>query len=185
MKLSSKYEKNEPYLNVFTEGVKLPLLKKVIREIRHGLNQGLKPHPGEGGLSGNYFMRNQHKKYVAIFKPVDEEAYAPNNPKGFPAPFGTPGFRKGILSGECAAREVASYMLDPKGLHKVPETAFVEVKHDSFFSRMKGTYETGRKDLMPFSDQDISKGVKFGSLQILKDNQGESGDFGYSMFSVE
>lgn len=69
----------------------------------------------------------------AIFKPFDEEPYADNNPKGYPGKLGSPGFRSGIRSGESAAREVATYLLDLKGgFHGVPETVYAEVKHHYF-----------------------------------------------------
>ena len=41
---------------------------------------------------------------------------------------------KGVLSGECATREVAAYLLDSysKGFHSVPTTTYVEFYHPSF-----------------------------------------------------
>ena len=62
---------------------------------------------------------------MAIFKPFDEEPFAPNNPRKFVGELGSPGFRRGILSGESATREVAAYMLDSTGFHGVPETTYV------------------------------------------------------------
>ena len=35
----------------------------------------------DSGTSGSYFIENERKKKLAIFKPMDEEPYAPNNPK--------------------------------------------------------------------------------------------------------
>lgn len=37
----------------------------------------------EEGISGSYFLENVNRHRVAIFKPLDEEPYAPNNPKGY------------------------------------------------------------------------------------------------------
>jgi len=34
-------------------------------------------------VSGSYFLKNERGKNIAILKCVDEEPYAPNNPKGF------------------------------------------------------------------------------------------------------
>lgn len=68
----------------------------------------------------------------AIFKPLDEEPFADNNPKGYPGKLGSPGFRAGIRSGESASREVAAYLLDRKGFHNVPETIFAEMRHHYF-----------------------------------------------------
>jgi hypothetical protein len=36
----------------------------------------------DDGTSGAYIMRNQEKTGIAIFKPIDEEPFAPNNPRG-------------------------------------------------------------------------------------------------------
>lgn len=83
---------------------------------------------------------------MAIFKPIDEEPYAPNNPRGHQAPFGSPSFRPGILSGEVCVREVAAYLLDHKNFSKVPPTTFVEVIHQSLkyvpFTGMEVTTDT-------------------------------------------
>lgn len=186
LKLGAKYEVKEPYINVFSEGLKLTEFNQMVREIRFGFHSGLKPHPGKDGLSGNYFMRNQEKGYVGIFKPIDEESFAPNNPKGFQGPFGSKTFRNGIISGECAAREVAAYMLDNKHMHNVPETAFVEIKHENFIStNIEQLSIDGMESLIPFNKDDIKEGVKFGSLQVLKKNNGESGDFSSSLFTIE
>jgi len=39
------------------------------------------------------------KKVIAIFKPFDEEPFAENNPRNMTGPTGSPGIRRGILSG--------------------------------------------------------------------------------------
>ena len=67
-----------------------------------------------------------------MFKPIDEEAFAPNNQKGYVGKFGQQSFRNGILSGEGSIREVIAFLLDKKGFLNVPETTFVEVCHPSF-----------------------------------------------------
>jgi len=72
----------------------------------------LRPKLSESGTSGTYFLENTQRKKRALFKPFDEEAFAPNNPRGYKGNLGSPGFRNGILSGESAAREVAAYLLD-------------------------------------------------------------------------
>jgi phosphatidylinositol 4-kinase type 2 len=101
-----------------------------------GLNSGLKPKLTEDGTSGTYELRNHDKKKIAIFKPIDEEPYAPNNPRTFIGSFGSQTFRKGVLSGEACVREVVAYMLDTrppsKGYSCVPPTAFVELMHHYF-----------------------------------------------------
>jgi len=40
------------------------------------------------GTSGTYFLRGGNKKPQAVFKPIDEEAFAPNNPRDYVGAFG-------------------------------------------------------------------------------------------------
>lgn len=52
------------------------------------------------------------------------------------------GFRKGILSGESATREVAAYLLDyyaTEGKHGVPITTYIEFYHPFFNQRRQGS----------------------------------------------
>jgi len=65
-------------------------------------------------------MRDTLQRVTAIFKPIDEEPFAPNNPRGNTGDFGTPTCRSGVLSGEASIREVAAYVLDCDGFHRVP-----------------------------------------------------------------
>jgi len=48
-----------------------------------GFNIGLKPKLTEEGTSGVYILKNKNREHIGIFKPYDEEAYAPNNPRGY------------------------------------------------------------------------------------------------------
>jgi len=64
-------------------------MKRIIEKIRQGFNTGLKPKLTDEGTSGTYEMRSGHKDKVAIFKPIDEEPFAPNNPRGNTGPFGS------------------------------------------------------------------------------------------------
>lgn len=52
-------------------------------------NSGLNPRLVDDGTSGTYEMRNTLKQKIAIFKPIDEEPFAPNNPRGHQGPFGS------------------------------------------------------------------------------------------------
>jgi hypothetical protein len=72
-------------------------------------------------------MRSQDKRPVGIFKPVDEEQYAPNNPRDFQGPFGSATFRAGVLSGEATVRELAAYLIDHGHFSSVPATSLVQV----------------------------------------------------------
>ena len=93
---------------------------------------GLKPQLTNDGTSGTYFLRGPSKKPMAVFKPIDEEAFAPNNPRDYVGAFGQMTFRKGVLSGEACIREVAAYLLDYHNFSGVPVTTMVEATHDSF-----------------------------------------------------
>lgn len=77
-------------------------------------------------------LRGKNRKPVAVFKPIDEEQFAPNNPRDFRAPFGSKTFRPGVVSGESTIREVAAYLLDHGNFSSVPMTQIVAVTHDSF-----------------------------------------------------
>lgn len=68
---------------------------------------------------------------VAIWKPIDEEPFAPNNPRGMKAPFGSNTCRPGVKSGESSLREVLAYLLDHDHFAGVPPTALVELSHPS------------------------------------------------------
>lgn len=95
--------------------------------------------------------------------------------------------REGILSGEGASREVAAFMLDGRRIHGVPETFFAELYHPFFekYQASEPVMQKGANDILPLSPGGAKSGVKYGSLQFLKENDGESQDFGNRKFSVE
>ena len=62
---------------------------------------------------------------------MDEEAFAPNNPRNMTGPFGSKTCRPGVKSGEATVREVAAYLLDHNNFSGVPVTGLVEVSHPS------------------------------------------------------
>jgi hypothetical protein len=74
-------------------------LKEIIDNVRYGIVQGLIPILILDGTSGTYNLRNANKETIALFKPIDEEAFALNNQKGYRTKFVSEIFRKGILSG--------------------------------------------------------------------------------------
>ena len=107
-------------------------LKSIIYEISKSFYNGLVPTMLLGGTSGTYNLKGLDKNVIAIFKPLDEEAFAPNNQKGYVEKFGHASFRPGILSGEGSIREVAAYLLDKNNFFDIPETTFVEILHKNF-----------------------------------------------------
>lgn len=139
-----------------------PELRLAVEETRQGLESGIKPQLAHSGLGGTYFLRNEKKKIVGVFKPEDEEAYAPNNPRGFPGHMGSVGVRGGLRSGEANVREVAAYLLDHDQFANVPATVRVEISHPSF-----------------------GDAPKIGSFQKFAAHDEEAGDVSPSLFTVE
>lgn len=74
-------------------------ITNLVLNVQSGLNAGLKPKLASEGTSGTYFLENNQRKTVAVYKPYDEEPYTPNNPRGYAGELGSEGIRKGILSG--------------------------------------------------------------------------------------
>lgn len=112
----------------------------------------------ESGVGGTYFISEDtggEESRIAVFKPVDEEPGAPNNPKKKSI---STTFTPMIEWGKGANREVAAYKLD-KGFVGVPETYFVT-------SNLDGT-------------------IKKGSLQRFINNDGDCSDVGASKFDVD
>lgn len=52
-------------------------------EIKKAFHCKITPKLTDAGISGSYFLESVERKNIAIFKPLDEEPYAPNNPKGY------------------------------------------------------------------------------------------------------
>jgi hypothetical protein len=122
----------------------------VLLDAIQALEAGIKPDLVEDGLGGTYFIKNRAGKSIAVFKPRDEEALAPNNPKAHVgAPGGATqdrpqqGMKEGILVGEAAINEYAAFLLDQNmGLALragVCPTALVRIKHSAFHSAREGT----------------------------------------------
>jgi len=178
-------------------------LNTVIKVIQNGFERGLKPKLSNDGTSGTYFLRDANKKMRAVFKPIDEEAFAPNNPRGYVGAFGQVTFRSGILSGEACIREVAAYLLDYQNFAGVPPTTMVEVTHDSFrkfkFSNYKIISEckdyvdmissiiapenqSGNKNEDPNENNGQRNFLKIGSLQEFMVTDGCIEDYSCDLF---
>jgi|EP01047_Picozoa_sp_COSAG01_P058996 hypothetical protein len=104
----------------------------MLSAVRRGMARGLKPRLAVDGCGGSYFLHARGgMDAVAIFKPQEEEAGAPMNPRGRTGKLGTPGIKPGVLSGEGAVREVAAALLDADHFSSVPPTALVEMRRGS------------------------------------------------------
>ena len=177
-----KPSENEPLLEpvIVNRKIKLPLvIQDMVNATRNGLSSGNLPIRSLEGTGGAYFMLDSSgKKYVSVFKPMDEEPMAVNNPRGLPLSVDGEGLKKGTRVGEGALREVAAYLLDhPKsgrrsfggdeeGFAGVPPTFLVKCFH-------KGFNHPG----------DLT--AKLGSLQKFMDNNGSCEDMGPGSFPVK
>ena len=150
---------------------------KILDSIRNGFYQDIFPELALDGTSGSYFLKNENRKTIAVFKPIDEEAMAPNNPRKFVGKFGQKTFRTGILSGEACIREVAAYMVDQGLWADVPQTTFVELTHPCFtdsqsdplllMNTSKDEVNMFMKSVLGIKEKKAIKerNVKYGSLQ--------------------
>ncbi|XP_022737147.1 phosphatidylinositol 4-kinase gamma 2-like [Durio zibethinus] len=165
--------------------VKLPsFIWDMIHSTFDGLEAGNQPIRSSEGTGGTYFMQDKlGLDYVSIFKPIDEEPMAVNNPQGLPLSTNGEGLKKGTKVGEGAVREVAAYILDhPKsgprslsgemiGFAGVPPTCMVQCLHKGF--NHPDGYECAPEN------------VKVGSLQMFMKNSGSCEDMGPGGFPVE
>lgn len=142
-------------------------LFSLIEQIQEGFDLNMKPTLMLDGTGGTYLMKNGKNQVSAVFKPTDEEPFAPMNPKGYMGKLGSIGLRKGVLSGEAAYREVAAYLLDKSHFSNVPKTVLVESQHSVFYYPHDNLYP------------------KTGSLQEFVKNVGTVDDFSTSIFSTQ
>jgi len=144
---------------------------KMINSTIAGLEKGHLPVMSAEGSGGVYFMRDATgQKNVAVFKPIDEEPMAKNNPRGVPVSTDGEGMKRGTIVGEGAFREVAAYILD----HPVSDSKY---GHSVGFSGVPPT------TLVRTSHR--GKNFKIGSLQMFMDNNGSTEDMGPRPFPVK
>lgn len=161
-----------------------PVVKQLIGSTFDGIEMGHQPIRSSEGSGGAYFMLDScGQNYVSVFKPIDEEPMAVNNPRGLPLSVDGEGLKKGTRVGEGALREVAAYILDhpksgprstcsdEKGFAGVPPTIMVKCLHTGF------NYVEGCE----YS----SKRLKIGSLQMFMKNCGSCEDLGPRAFPVD
>ncbi|KAJ6850969.1 phosphatidylinositol 4-kinase gamma 4-like [Iris pallida] len=163
-----------------------PAIKNLVRSTLGGLEKGNPPIMSSEGTGGAYFMQDASgQEYVAVFKPVDEEPMAENNPRGLPPSSDGEGLKRGTRVGEGALREVAAYILDHPvggrrsimggdggvGFSGVPPTVMARCLHEGF-NHPEG-FDNEEKDF------------KIGSLQMFVKNIGNCEDMGPRAFPVE
>mmetsp|Transcript_13859 Transcript_13859/g.51724 ORF Transcript_13859/g.51724 Transcript_13859/m.51724 type:complete len:755 (-) Transcript_13859:1299-3563(-) len=116
-----------------------------LSDAKEGIEAGHAPILAEDGTGGTYFFLDGEKRFVAAFKPGDEEPFCENNPRGYASRDNSDeGMRTGIRPGEAHYREVAAYLLDRDGFVGVPPTTLVEARHTAF-SNLSGREDTIRK----------------------------------------
>ncbi|XP_019417365.1 PREDICTED: phosphatidylinositol 4-kinase gamma 3-like [Lupinus angustifolius] len=162
-----------------------PVIQELIKITSEGLVKGSKPIQSTEGSGGAYLMQDSSGlKYVSVFKPIDEEPMAINNPRGLPVSVDGEGLKKGTRVGQGALREVAAYILDHprkgprlchdkelQGFAGVPPTVMVKCLHEGFHH--------------PGGYKNVSGNVKIGSLQMFMRNIGSCEDMGPGAFPVE
>ncbi|KAL8446785.1 hypothetical protein Emag_004546 [Eimeria magna] len=162
-------------------------LLRILEEVRLGFRRNVAPKLTMDGTGGTYILFDGRRRPVAVFKPEDEEAFAPCNPRGYEGRLGQQGLRGGVLSGEGAGREFAAYLLDASygGFAGVPATMMVEACHPAFCS--KGQIEVDGDVVMSSyvrSDPSPSVSWKVGSFQAFVEAKECVGNFDARLFSV-
>ncbi|KAL3838072.1 hypothetical protein ACJIZ3_022663 [Penstemon smallii] len=167
-------------LTINPNNVLSPVIKQLIDATFEGLESGYQPIRSTEGSGGAYFMQDSSgNNYISVFKPIDEEPMAVNNPRGLPLSLDGEGLKKGTRVGEGALREVAAYILDhpwggPRSIHTdekgfsgVPPTVMVKCQHRGFNHGYNSAF------------------VKFGSLQMFMKNCGSCEDMGPRAFPAK
>lgn len=89
LRLRPDLDQLNSYIEVYGSVMCHPKMRKIIDLARQGFNSGLIPKLTDDGTSGTYEIRSINKEKLCIFKPIDEEPFAPNNPRGHIGLFGS------------------------------------------------------------------------------------------------
>ncbi|VWU52656.1 phosphatidylinositol 3- and 4-kinase, putative, partial [Hepatocystis sp. ex Piliocolobus tephrosceles] len=153
-----------------------PFFENILNDIKLAFKKNISPKLTMDGTGGTYLLFNAKKKVCSVFKPLDEEAFAPFNPRGYEGKMYQEGFRQGVLSGEGASREIAAYILDNtyNNFSSVPCTIMVEACNPHFNNKSKLKYIYNENTLK----------WKCGSLQEFIDSKETVGNYDCRQFSV-
>ncbi|KAK2707458.1 hypothetical protein QYM36_015226 [Artemia franciscana] len=136
---------------------------ELAQKAKDAIRKGIRPIQVPKGSSGRYFLRDEQKKYVAIFKPKDEE----------PCPYFFR--RKCLLRNQGYLSEAGAYLVDQKlGLGIVPETrveAFACKRfHYSKITKIKSAAKKAANSMSQKDSEDRHKFIflpdKVGSMQL-------------------
>eukprot|EP00357_Protocruzia_adherens_P017112 CAMPEP_0115033952 /NCGR_PEP_ID=MMETSP0216-20121206/40287_1 /TAXON_ID=223996 /ORGANISM="Protocruzia adherens, Strain Boccale" /LENGTH=692 /DNA_ID=CAMNT_0002412595 /DNA_START=459 /DNA_END=2538 /DNA_ORIENTATION=+ len=192
--LKPSVEGMESFIELYGKPLSNSDSKKLIEDVKAGFAQGFAPELTLDGTGGTYFLKDIQQKFRGVFKPLDEEAFAPNNPRNYIGKFGQTGMRNGVLSGESALREVGAFLLDHEGFHNVPRTLFVEAFHHNFYNvnedreAVNEEYSDFLSKLIPgkickkMSNSQLM--MKYGSLQEFMVHDDLAENYAPSIFSV-
>ncbi|GAB2227899.1 hypothetical protein Droror1_Dr00009727 [Drosera rotundifolia] len=148
-----------------------PKVRALVAEVAIAVAFGADSVPVSSGLGGAYFLCGRNGNSIAVAKPIDEEPFALNNPKGFTGRmFGQPGLKRSVRLGETGMRELAAYLLDHGGFAGVPPTALVKISHVEFNVNSSASV--------------ASPPYRIASLQRFVDHECDAGELGPSSFSV-
>jgi hypothetical protein len=144
-----------------------PTFAGLVESAMIAMLEGKAPRLEEQSTGGTYRLFGPNNEPLAMLKPCDEEAFAPQNPRGNVGISGSPSFMKGIYSTTGSSREVAAFLLDHDGFSNVPRTSFTKAKHPNLNN--------------PSSDVVW----KNGSIQEYVPSAGHAGDYSPNFFSAE
>jgi len=135
-----------------------PQFSAIIRDTELAIGNGIYPDRISQGSSGSYFVRNQERKIVGVFKPKDEEPYGRLNPKWTkwmhkwccPCCFG----RSCLVPNQGYLSEAGASLVDQKlKLNIVPKTKVVNLVSETFnylaIDRAKATAKRNLTEQFP------------------------------------
>ena len=127
--------------------------RKLLKQVNNAIKVGINPERIRQGSSGSYFVLNDERKIIGVFKPKTEEPYGHLNPKMMkylhrtccPCFFG----RSCIIPNTGFLSESAASVVDRQlGLNVVPRTEIVRLAAPSFYygywARMRAKNQNGR-----------------------------------------
>lgn len=127
--------------------------RKLLKQVNNAIKVGINPERIRQGSSGSYFVLNDKRKIIGVFKPKTEEPYGHLNPKMMkylhrtccPCFFG----RSCIIPNTGFLSEAAASVVDRQlGLNVVPRTEIVRLAapsfHYGYWARMRAKSRNGR-----------------------------------------
>lgn len=127
--------------------------RSLLRSVNTAIRNNINPERIRQGSSGSYFVLDEHRKIIGVFKPKTEEPYGHLNPKMIkylhrtccPCFFG----RSCIIPNTGFLSEAAASVVDRQlGLNVVPRTEIVKLAapsfHYGYWARMRAKRKNGR-----------------------------------------